>query len=137
MVVDASDLARRLEAAESGSDELSREVLLALGWTPQGIYWAAPGNRIWLHPCRPTQSVDDGLALLREMSGRISDLREGSRTWIRLYIPRPDRFPEAWGSTIALALSAALLRAHEAGGEKVVELARSLRVADTLTDEDP
>lgn len=134
-------LAARLEAAEQGSRELSDEALLALGWKqipadPELVGdWLSPdgGTYSWSALPSPTESVDDGLALLREMGfdGHDLDITRSTRgraTWehwslwqFRISIDAAIYDPSetsgqysGFAATQALALSAALVRAHEA-----------------------
>lgn len=129
-------LISRLESAETGSRELSDEVLLALGFKIDAAGW-------WLRPNDldeflrsdqrpdPTRSFDDAVGLVPEgwaidnaqiWPGEPTRLRlvetvwkrcEGQEGWWR------DSHCGSWtaqAATFPLALSAALLRAREAGG---------------------
>ena len=130
-MTDHEQLTARLEVAEAGTRELSDKVLLALGWKRGVDRGHGRNTSLWrngdgeivnaetLPP--PTESVDDGLALLREM-GLGLDMRIATRvSHVRLLEPIPEHIEaitasrtsprlDGWAATPALALSAALVR---------------------------
>lgn len=102
-------LIARLEAAPTGSRELSDEVLVALGWKhwPPTGKWIAPDGPQHCRDMDPTRSVDDALALLAADEGwTISNLDDG-------YDMTAD---SAYGQakTLPNAICIAILRAREA-----------------------
>lgn len=122
-----TDLIDRLEQAEAGSRELSDEVLLALGWScndriqgkhPKifGKYWRHPVNRndgYWDgDQPDPTQSVDHALKLVPD--GWLTRHSQQFSKW--LVEIKGDGEHEAWAASLPLALSIAIIRAHEQGG---------------------
>lgn len=125
------DLISRLETAAEGSRELSDEVLLALGWSDNDDeiegYWIPPEGGRWGDRGErpdPTRSIDDALGLMLDgwWVHHIHEARD-IETWRANYrfnakICPPKNltspaFPSN-GSTIPLAVCAALLRAKEA-----------------------
>ena len=105
-------LAARLEAAEAGSRELSKESIRYMGWQPvmeidpsASGGWYSPSGRIYDWMPDISQSVDDGLALLREMGGwRLT------ASMFHVFLSKDCMEIEGKGQTLALALSAALVR---------------------------
>lgn len=137
-----TDLIERLETAESGSRELSDEVLLALDWTyalkSSAITGSGGGDiEMWHSPAglmhhgprpSPAESVDDALSLVPDgywlTLQRSKSVGHPPQCHAKLYgdADTLDRDMEDWEeyeyvannfATPALALCAAILRAHE------------------------
>ena len=114
-------LIERLEAAETGSRELSDECLLAVGWQKEDVahqrgIWLAPSSWIygWNRP-DPSRNLQDALDWMVPEGAQWSiDAKPGAAI---AYVG-PTNENEGDAVTPACALSAASLRAHEAMEEK-------------------
>jgi hypothetical protein len=140
----SAKLIERLERATGPDPELGRDVLLACGWrrTCAGhfygplYYWSSPSNaRCYPEdrlPC-PTQSIDAALTLLPEglyWAAGYGRCREAEPLGgVAIYRPgdTTNAIAEAEGSTVAIAVCIAALKARDA---EVVEERRE-RVRDS------
>jgi len=116
-------LAAQYEAATEGSREMSDEMLLALGWRRGQLTWADRNGCETDQPPSPAESVDAGLALLREMEGW--QLEQVSKIGLvlqvgLLHLPTGG---VAMGQhkLLRMALCAALLRAHAAREKEKID----------------
>ena len=133
MANSTTEVVALLREAETGSYELTRDVLIALGWQ-EDIYkrWFIPpsGERLsWIDHPKCTQSLDAALSLIPEgwfTSNAHQNFETGEWYWsIGCNADHPDALKErdgirsAWdthgaGPTAALALCVALLLRHRA-----------------------
>ena len=116
-----TDLITRLEQAETGSRELSDEVLLSLGYELKPAHelsstmvWYHPGGRVQLLSERPdpTRSVDDtkllqpdGYAIRLSVNSKMTDVEIYNKDWMG----------ECSAKTEENARCIAILKAHEHG----------------------
>ena len=109
-----TDLIARLEAAEAGSLDLSKAVMLSFGFTWRGLNYWNDADEIWRGSGAVTESIDAALALAsRVFPGFGWGMVQGSgeRAKANVTPANADHGFTATAATPALALCAAILRA--------------------------
>lgn len=107
-----TDLIARLEAAEAGSLDLSKAVMLSFGFTWRGLNYWNDADEIWRGSGAVTESIDAALALASRVfpgSGANINTFTNTVTFARSLVHMAAETTEA--ATPALALCAAILRA--------------------------